>query len=66
MSFDPASGTTTVLYSGLYFANGVALSSDESFLLVASTVSSRVFRFWLKGAKVSGGLLFSPPLNAVA
>lgn len=33
------------------YANGVALSPDESFVAVAETSQFRVMRFWLKGPK---------------
>ncbi len=33
----------------LYFANGVALSVDESFILVNEMWKYRVIRYWLKG-----------------
>lgn len=41
----------TVLIDGLHFANGVALSQDESFLIVAETGRSRIHRYYLKGSK---------------
>lgn len=34
LKYDPATNATTVLLKGLRFANGVALASDESFVLV--------------------------------
>ena len=49
LTYDPASKTARVLLRGLYFANGVALSRDESFLLVAETYRSRLRRLWLRG-----------------
>lgn len=36
------------------YANGVALSADESFVAVAETSRFRVLKHWLKGPKVSG------------
>ncbi|KAF4374467.1 hypothetical protein F8388_016018 [Cannabis sativa] len=39
----------TVLLKDLAFANGVALSKDRSFLLVAETTRTRVLRLWLNG-----------------
>lgn len=42
-------GTLEVLLDGLYFSNGVALSSDESFVVVAETGAYRVTRLWLAG-----------------
>lgn len=46
---DPASGDTRVLLDGLYFANGVALSRNEDFVLVNETWKYRILRYWLKG-----------------
>jgi len=42
-------GTLEVLLDGLYFSNGVALSGDESFVVVAETGAYRVTRLWLTG-----------------
>lgn len=36
---------------GIHFANGVVLSDDEEFLLVAETGRSCVYRYYLKGPK---------------
>lgn len=49
--FDPATGETTKLLDGLYFANGIALSQNEDFVLVNETGRYRVSRYWLKGDK---------------
>ncbi len=35
----------------LYFANGVALSANEDFVLVNETYRYRITRYWLKGEK---------------
>ncbi len=48
---DPDTRETRLLLDGLYFANGVALAPDESFLLVAETGKYRIRRLWLSGAK---------------
>ncbi|PRW58948.1 strictosidine synthase [Chlorella sorokiniana] len=48
---DPATGTTEVLQEGLWFANGVALAPDESYVAVVETPSMRVRRRWLTGPK---------------
>jgi hypothetical protein len=37
MKYSPDTGETHVLASGLWFANGVALSQDESFVVVSET-----------------------------
>ena len=52
LSYSPATGQTQVLADNIWQANGVALSHDESFIVVASTPSMRLYRYWLKGSKV--------------
>lgn len=42
-------GTITVVLDGLAFANGVALSKDEDFVVVAETGARTVVRRWLTG-----------------
>lgn len=49
--YDRKTKQNTVLLDKLYFANGVALSPNEDFVLVAETMSSTVRRVYLKGAK---------------
>jgi sugar lactone lactonase YvrE len=51
LSYDPATKSTRLILSGLYFANGVALGPDQSFVLVAETTKYRVRRVWLSGPK---------------
>lgn len=51
LRYDPASGTTAILLSGLNFANGVALSPDDAFVLLAETGSYRIIKYWLSGEK---------------
>ena len=48
---DPATKATKVLLADLYFANGVALASDESFVVVSETYRYRLTRYWLRGPK---------------
>jgi sugar lactone lactonase YvrE len=62
MRFDPASGKTEVLLDGLYFANGVALSQNEDFVLVNETYRYRIQRYWLKGDKAGTHDLFADNL----
>jgi len=47
--FDPVAGRATVLASGINFANGVAVSPDQAFVLVNETGSYRVLRVWVAG-----------------
>ena len=51
LAYDPSTKTTRVVLGDLYFANGVAVSPDGSFLLVVETGAYRVRRVWLNGAK---------------
>ncbi len=47
--YDPAMGTATTLLDGLNFANGVAVSHDQNYVLVNETGSYRVVRYWIAG-----------------
>ncbi|GAB2267147.1 Protein STRICTOSIDINE SYNTHASE-LIKE 10 [Dionaea muscipula] len=49
MKYEKSSKQVRVLVRGLAFANGVALSKDGSFVLVAETSSCKILRYWLKG-----------------
>ncbi|XP_060188955.1 protein STRICTOSIDINE SYNTHASE-LIKE 10-like [Lycium barbarum] len=49
MKYTKSTKEVTVLLGGLAFANGVALSKDRSFVLVAETSNCRILRYWLKG-----------------
>jgi len=49
LAYHPDTGKAEVLLDGLYYANGVAVSSDESFVLVVETTRYRVRRLWLSG-----------------
>lgn len=51
LAFDPRTKQTRVLLNDLYFANGVAVSPDQSFALVNDTGKYRVRRYWLAGPK---------------
>lgn len=51
MTYDARTQKVEVLMSGLHVANGVALAPDESYVLVAETLSYRVWRYWLQGAR---------------
>ncbi|HSM30912.1 MAG TPA: SMP-30/gluconolactonase/LRE family protein [Woeseiaceae bacterium] len=49
VEFDPERGNARVILDGLNFANGVAISGDDRFLLIAETGSYRILRHWLRG-----------------
>lgn len=51
LSYNPATSETKVLLKDLYFANGVALSANEDFVLVNETYRYRITRYWLSGDK---------------
>ncbi|ESR58958.1 hypothetical protein CICLE_v10018092mg [Citrus x clementina] len=49
LKYDPKSNQTTVVQEGFYFANGIALSKDEDFVVVCESWKFRCRRYWLKG-----------------
>ena len=49
--YDPATGQAKTLLDGLNFANGVAVSHDQSYVLVNEMGNYRVIRYWIAGAK---------------
>lgn len=51
MALDPQAPKPRTLLRGIHFANGVAVSPDQSFVLVAETGKYRVRRYWLKDPK---------------
>lgn len=51
LKFDPLSNETSILLDGLGFANGVAVSKDQDFLVVCETWKFRCLMYWLKGDK---------------
>lgn len=58
LSYDPANGQTKLLINNLYFANGVALSAQEDFVLVNETYRYRILKYWLKGPKAGSHEIF--------
>lgn len=51
LAYDPKAKTTRVVLGDLVFANGVAISPDQSFVLVVETGKYRVHRVWLSGPR---------------
>ena len=49
IKYDRTNKKVTVLVQGIAFANGVALSKDRSFVLVAETTTCKILRLWLSG-----------------
>lgn len=58
----PGSETPQVLLEGLQFANGLALSADETFLVVAETGAFRLTRYWLTGPRTGQSEPFAEDL----
>jgi sugar lactone lactonase YvrE len=58
LSCNPATGQVKVLLNNLYFANGVALSQQEDFVLINETYRYRIVRYWLKGPKAGTHEIF--------
>lgn len=58
LSYDPATGQIKILLDKLYFANGVALSQQEDFVLINETYRYRILRYWLKGPKAGTHEIF--------
>jgi sugar lactone lactonase YvrE len=56
--YDPATKETTILLPDLCFANGVALSENEDFVLVNETYRFRIMRYWLKGERAGQSEVF--------
>jgi len=49
--YDPATAKATTFSKGLNFPNGVAISPDQSYLLVVETGAYRLLRYWLTGPR---------------
>ncbi|XP_058202408.1 protein STRICTOSIDINE SYNTHASE-LIKE 2-like [Rhododendron vialii] len=54
MKYNPQSKETTVLLQNLTFPNGVSLSKDGDFILVADTPNCRILKLWLEPSSKSG------------
>ncbi len=65
LRYDPAKQRATVLRDGLYFANGVALSQHEDFVLVSETTRYRITRVWLAGPKAGTADVFAENLPGI-
>ena len=59
LSYNPNTDSTNLLLDNLYFANGVALSQDESYLLVNESAVNHVRRYWLTGPNAGQTDVFS-------
>jgi len=64
-SYSPVTGQLKLLADELYFANGVAVAADQSFVLVNESFSYRTTRVWLRGAKAGQKDLFVNKLPGI-
>jgi sugar lactone lactonase YvrE len=62
LRYDPRTKQTGVILRDLWFANGVALSADEDYVLVCETYRYRVLRYWLRGEKAGTADVFADDL----
>lgn len=58
LALDPHSLQPRTLLRGIHFANGVAVSPDQTFVLVVETAEYRVRRVWLNGPKMGQSDIF--------
>jgi len=49
--FDPATGASRQLLDDLNYVNGIAISEDNSYLVIAETSNYRVLKYWLAGPR---------------
>jgi len=58
LAYDPRTRTTREVLGNLCFANGVAVSPDQSYVLVVETGKYRIHRVWLTGPKQGQAEIF--------
>jgi sugar lactone lactonase YvrE len=58
LALDPQTRRPRTLLRNIYFANGVAVSPDQTFVLVAETGEYRIRRVWLKEPKMGQNDVF--------
>ena len=51
VEFNPETGASKILLDALNYANGVAISEDQTFLVIAETSNYRVLKYWLVGPR---------------
>jgi sugar lactone lactonase YvrE len=62
LRYEPTTGQTAVVADGMYFANGVVVSPDETYALVAESFRFRISRVTLGGDGAGTMEPFGPPL----
>lgn len=51
LKYEPSSNTTSVVLDGLAFANGVAISENQDYVVVCETWKYRCLKYWVEGDK---------------
>lgn len=60
--YDPATGQAEVVLDNLFYANGVAVAADGSFVLVNEFLAFRIRRLWLAGPRAGAHDVFADAL----
>jgi len=63
--FSRSTGKLTVLIDELWFANGVALSPNEDFVLVCDLFRNKILQYWLKADKAGAVRTFAEGLPGI-
>lgn len=58
LAYDPRTKTTRLVLDNLFFANGVAVSPDQTFVLVNETGTYRIQHVWLTGSRKGQSEIF--------
>lgn len=56
--YDPTSGKARTVLDNLFYANGVAVAEDGSFVLVAEFLAFRIVRYWITGPRAGSHDIF--------
>ncbi len=51
LSYNPKTKETKVEFGDMRFANGIAISPTEDYLLITETIGMLIHKYWLKGVK---------------
>ena len=51
LRYDPVTKKAVTLLDGINFANGIAVSHDQTYVLINETGSYRVLKYWISGSK---------------
>jgi sugar lactone lactonase YvrE len=65
ISYNLKTKESKVLKDDLYFANGVAISSDQSFVLINETSEYRIIKVWISGKNKGKSEIFMDNLEGI-